>query len=144
MVNLISNQKVDYSNSIGIGGNFNFIYMDTITRTIQESLNKFSVNAITGQQMLITNAPNLGLSVIYLESSSNYELKFSVKLLARGLYFIGLTDLISQGIRGQNCTNAGFNITVTNTNKHFNLFQYALNYSPDALLQKSIYCFRVQ
>ena len=79
-----------------------------------------------------------------MENSDNYELKASVKLLSKGLFYFVVTDLGSQGIRGQNCTNAGFNMTVTNTNKNLHLFQNALGYSPDAILAKSIYCFRVQ
>ena len=62
----------------------------------------------------------------------------------KGLFYIGVTNLGSQGLVGKDCTNAGFSMTVTNTNKNINLFQYALNYTPDAMLQKSIYCFRVR
>ena len=59
-------------------------------------------------------------------------------------YVIGVNNLGSQGLSGKDCTNAGFEMTVTNTNKNINLFQYALNYTPDAMLQKSIYCLRVR
>ncbi len=67
-----------------------------------------------------------------------------IRLLSKGLFYIGVTDLVSSGLVGKNCTNAGFNMTVTNSNKNLNLFQYALGYVPDALLQKSIFCYRVQ
>lgn len=144
LINLISNQSVEYNNSLGVGGNFKTILMDTISKTIQESLNRFSCIVLTGQQKPIQNSPNSGLDIIYLETPTNYEFKMSIKLLAKGLFYIGVTDLGSQGLRGQNCTNAGFNMTVTNTNKNLHLFQYALGYTPDALLQKYIYCFRVQ
>ena len=140
----ISNQNIDYSNSINISGNFNTIYMDTITHAIQESFNRFSVSVLKGQQSPITNSPNLGINIFYFENPSNYQFQMSIKLLAKGLFYIGVTNLSSQGLVGKNCTNAGFNMTVTNSNKNINLFQYALGYTPDALLQKSIYCFRVQ
>lgn len=144
LINLISGQSVEYSNSLGISGNFKTFFMDTTNKTIQQSLNQFSCIVLTGQQKPIQNSPNSGLDITYLETSTNYEFKMSIKLLAKGLFYIGVTDLGSQGLRGQNCTNAGFNMTVTNTNKNLHLFQYALGYTPDALLEKYIYCFRVQ
>jgi len=140
----ISNQNIDYSNSVSIAGNFNTIYMDTVNHTMQESLNRFSVSVIKGQQSPITNSPNLGINIFYSETPTSYQFQMSIKLLAKGLFYIGVTNLSSQGLAGKNCTNAGFDMTVTNSNKNINLFQYALGYTPDALLQKSIYCFRVQ
>lgn len=143
LLNLISNQQVDYSNSVSIGGNITFGYMDTILQSGVDSYSKFEVVSKIGSYSQITNTPNKGINTFYLENSS-YELKLGIICKQKGLFVIGVTDLGSQGLRGQNCTNAGFNMTVINTNKHFNLFQYALNYYPDAMLQKSIYCFRVQ
>jgi hypothetical protein len=60
------------------------------------------------------------------------------------LFYTGVTNLGSNGIRGQDCTNAGFGMTVINSNKNLHLFQNAMGYAPDALLSKNIYCFRVQ
>ena len=71
LTNLISNQQVDYNNSVGIGGNFKTVYMDTINRTIQESLNRFSLNVIKGSKSIIGNSPNSGINIFYLEESSN-------------------------------------------------------------------------
>lgn len=144
LLNIITNQEVSYSNSTRISGNFKTSLMDTTDQRIKESLNKFSLATITGQIVPSANSPDAGVSIIYSENLFNYEFKMSIKLLSKGLFCLAVTNLGSQGIIGKGCTNAGFNMTVTNSNKNINLFEYALNYTPDAMLQKSIYCFRVQ
>jgi hypothetical protein len=144
LINSISNQQVDYSNSLGVVGNFKAIFMDTTNLIIQESLNKFSTYVFKGDQASIPNSPNSGLSIKYLEDSTTYEFIMSIKLLSKGLFYIGVTNLGSQGLQGKNCTNAGFNMTVINSNKNLHLFQYALGYPADSMLANNIYCFRVQ
>ena len=142
LLNATSNQLVDYSNSVGIGGTVSFIQMDTITHNSLDAYNRFELFLLKGTYTQIQNVPNNGINSNYLETSI-YEFKVGITLKQKGLYFFNSANLGSQGLKNQNCTNAGFNMTVTNSNKHFNLFQYALNYYPDALLEKSIYCFRV-
>jgi hypothetical protein len=143
LTSLISNQQVDYSNSTGIGGTFTFSNLDTINKTVQDALNKFQVFDVIGTTAIITNIPNSG-KVITFNETNLYQFKVGVILKNKGIFQLAVSDLSSNGLRGKDCTNAGFNMTVTNTNKNLNLFQYALGYTPDALLQKSIYCFRVQ
>jgi hypothetical protein len=144
LTSIISNQQVDYSNSLGISGNFNTLKMDTINKVSIEGLSNFKVVNLTGTSTAISNSPNLGVNIFFTEGANSYNAKFGLKLESKGLFYIGVTDLSSQGLRGQDCTNAGFNMTVINSNKNLNLFQYALGYSPDAMLAKYIYCFRVQ
>ncbi len=144
LINLISNQLVDYSNSVGIGGNFNTAKMDTISQLGVEGLNNFEIINYIGTTSPKSISPNSGVNIFYTENQSGYNFKLGIKLKFKGLFYIGVTNLASKGIIGKDCTNAGFSMTVTNTNKNLNLFQYALGYAPDALLQKSIYCFRVQ
>jgi hypothetical protein len=138
-----SNQNIDYSNSLGIGGTLTFGYMDTITHIGIDAYSKFATIPLVGTVSQITTVPEKGVNSKYQEGV-NYQFKLAIKLTQKGLYVLGVTDLGSQGIAGKDCTNAGFAMTVTNTNKNINLFQYALNYTPDAMLQKSIYCFKVQ
>ena len=143
LVNLISNQTVDYSNSVGIGGTITYGYMDTIAQIGIDAYSKFTTLPILGSITQILNSPEKGVNSNYLESNM-YVLKIAIKLKNKGLFVIGVGNLGSKGLIGKDCTNAGFSMTVTNTNKNLNLFQYAMGYAPDALLQKSIYCFRVQ
>lgn len=118
--------------------------MDTINRTAVEGLDNFELINFIGSATPISNSPNLGVNIFFAEQASVYHAKFGLKLKSKGLFYIGVTNLASKGIVGKSCTNAGFDMTVTNSNKNINFFQYALGYTPDALLQKSIYCFRVQ
>ncbi len=144
LMDLVGNYNFDYSNSVGISGNLNALKMDTINHVAVEGLNNFEVLNFIGSTTPISNSPNLGVNIFFVEQPSIYNAKFGLKLKSKGIFYIGVTNLASKGIQGKNCTNAGFDMTVTNSNKNFNLFQYALGYTPDALLQKTIYCFRVQ
>ena len=139
----ISNRNIDYSNSTGISGNVTFGRMDTVSKLVNNSFSHFEAIPIIGNVTSISANPEKGINAHYIESAL-YNFKVGIKLKQKGLYVIGVTDLACKGLAGKDCTNAGFNMTVTNSNKNINLFQYALGYTPDALLQKSIYCFRVQ
>ena len=143
LFNTISQKQVDYSNSVGIGGGIAFGYMDTVLQTGVDSYSKFQVIQKVGTFTQITTVPEKGISSLYSETS-NYSFKIGIICKQKGLFALGVSDLGSNGLNGQNCTNATFDMTVTNSNKNINLFQYALGYLPDALAQKTIYCFRVQ
>jgi hypothetical protein len=142
----VSLQNVDYSNSLGVGGNISTSQLDTVNNIVKYALDKFTVFDKIGTTTQLQNQSilNSGKNIFFYESPNFYEFKIGFILKEKGLYMLGINDLGSQGIAGKDCTNAGFSMTVTNTNKNLNLFQYALGYAPDALLQKSIYCFRVQ
>ncbi len=144
LINVLSQQQVDYSNSVGIKGSINFLILDTTQQILSKANSKFEAISSIGiflPSATIIEQDKLG---IYIVESLNYQFKIGIKLREKGLYCIGALNLGSNGLNGQNCTNATFDMTVTNSNKNINLFQYALGYLPDALLQKSIYCFRVQ
>ncbi|TAF95843.1 MAG: hypothetical protein EAZ47_02900 [Bacteroidetes bacterium] len=146
LTNLISNQQVTYSNSLGVGSTISTSILDTINKQVKDGLDKFTIFDIVGisSQLQNQNIINAGKNILFLESFNTYELKIGFILRQKGLFMLGISDLGSQGLRGQNCTNASFNMTVTNSNKNLNLFQYALGYPADSMLAKNIYCFRVQ
>jgi hypothetical protein len=143
LTNLISNQLVDYNNSVGVNGTLTFSNLDTLNRTVQDALNKFQILDFIGFTSSIQTVPNSGKMINFSEITT-YQIKIGIILKNKGIFQLAVSDLFSKGLSGKDCTNAGFNMTVTNSNKNLNLFQYALGYTPDALLQKSIYCFRVQ
>jgi hypothetical protein len=145
LTNLISNQQVDYSNSVGISGSLGFGLLDSVAKQNIPARDSFSTSIAVGKgsETSIVANRNALINVQYQEQSS-YDLKCLIVCKKKGLYMISLSDMISQGLAGKNCTNAGFSMTVINSNKHFNLFQNALGIPMDALGAKSSYCFRVQ
>ena len=145
LLNTISQKQVDYINSVGIRGGISFSIMDTSLQQIKCAFSKFEMITFIGSFLLnngILAEESIGIN--FIENTTNYQFKIGIKLKEKGLYQFGAFNLGSQGLKNQNCTNATFDMKVTNSNKNINLFQYALGYMPDALLQKSIYCFRVQ
>jgi hypothetical protein len=83
--------------------------------------------------------------ILYAELSSVYSFKAEMVAKAKGIYAVYISNLASKGIRGKNCTNAGFSNILTNSNKNINLFEYAMGQPPVSQFEiDRIYCFRVQ
>lgn len=143
LADLVTSQQVNYSNSAGIKGSIGFAKLDTSLRNFVDAYSNFIVLPVKGTFINSPNSPGSVIVSSYIESST-YEFKIAIVPRIKGIYLISVSNLYSRGLPGKNCTDAGFNMTVKNINKHFNLFQYALGYSADALLMKTGYCFRVQ
>ncbi|MEJ7822823.1 MAG: hypothetical protein WKF85_10905 [Chitinophagaceae bacterium] len=135
---------INYSNTIAIGGGIGIGYLDTITRTALPGRNYFDLVTVIGSLTESSVAPDQGPAFIYKETLDKYELKVGLICKQKGIYGLSVSNLKSPGIRGKNCTNADFSMTVTNPDKHISLYQYALGFLPDADGMKRIYCFRVQ
>jgi hypothetical protein len=141
----ITNSNIDYSNSSNIQGDLSVYLLDTITRLPVAGRDSFSIISITGSFTERTFNQNAGINFNYKEAQGFYEFKGGFICKKKGIYGIGVSDLLSNGIVGAQCKNANFNMTVTNTDKHLFLNQYALNVNPnDPELVKRGYAFRVQ
>ena len=136
---------IDYSNSVGIGGDVAISYLDTILRQAVPAKDSFSLLSITGSFLERAFNQSAGVNFNYEETSQNYSFKGALICNKKGIYGIGISDLSSNGLRGKKCTNAGFSLAVINTEKHLYLHQYALGVNiNDPYLQQKGYDFRVQ
>lgn len=143
LTNLISNQQVDYSNSVGIGGDIGIAFPDSALKQNKPAKDSFEYISITGKFVHRPINQNQGINTEYFEST-NYTFSGGIICKKKGVYAISVDDLISRGLKGKNCTNAGFNMTVTNSNKHINLYQSILGITLDQYSIDRIYCFRVE
>lgn len=141
--NINSSFLIDYSNSSGISGNFFTFRFDTLNRTVIGTASPFNFFAIQGQTTPIQNTAVSGITYSFKENST-YVLIIAVILKEKGLFYVGTGDCYSPGLPGKRCTEAGFSTKVTNTNKNFEIFEYALGYLADAIQQSKSFCFRVQ
>ncbi|MEO8769420.1 MAG: hypothetical protein ABI402_05030 [Ferruginibacter sp.] len=145
LVDQINNSSVNYSNSVGIQGDIGFGYLDTITHQPIAARDSFTIFSIKGSFSERPGNQNVGLNFNYFENAENYEFQAAFVCKKRGIYTIGVSDLLSEGLQGENCTNAGFNLSLANTNQHLYLHQYVLNVdTTDQELQQKVYDFRVQ
>lgn len=142
LLNAVTNKELNYSNSLGIGGTVTFSRLDTTLMLVKDAYDKFIVFPLEGNVVPINNTPNKGVFGYYFQNT-DYQFKIGIVVNQKGIYSLGFNDLSSQGLRGKDCTNAKFNMTVTNPNKHLDLFLYAIGYASDAYLAQHIYCFRV-
>ncbi len=116
-----------------------------ITRQPIAGRDSFSIISTTGSFTERTFNQNAGINFNYKQTQGFYEFSGSFICKKKGIYGIGVSDLLSNGIVGEQCKNANFSMTVTNTDKHLFLNQYALNVNPnDPELVKRGYAFRVQ
>lgn len=144
LTNLINNTLVDYSNAVAIGGGIGMGYLDTISRNAMPARNKFDFFAITGTIGESIVAPDQGPAFTYAENSTIYSFRCGIVCKQKGIFMFNVSDLKSPGLMGKNCTNAGFGMTVTNSDKHFSLYQYALGIAPESGTIQNGYCFRVE
>lgn len=135
---------VDYSNSVGIGEDVGIALLDTITHQPIPARDSFLTISVIGNFLERDFNKNQGINTMYAETAQNYQFIGGHICRKKGIYGISVSNLKSVGARGINCTNAGFSMSVTNSNKHINLYQFALNSNPDAYGLQRMYCFRVQ
>ncbi len=145
LVDLQSNQLIDYSGAKSIGGNLIFYKLDSINHTFIPSFDKFFIGAVNGSFNTNTSVPNKIINIVYSETASLYIFRVAIVPLERGIFALAIVDLGSQGIVGKNCTNAGFVNTLTNTDKNLQLFEAAIGRPPVSQYEIDRYfCFRVQ
>lgn len=136
---------INYSNSTGIGGNITIYKLDTILKQVEDAADKFDYHALKGELKTSDLKPSRIKDTYYEEVPSSYNLIVSITAKEKGIYAIFISDLLSRGISGENCTKANFVNTLTNTNKNVNLFQHAIGRPPASQYEiDRIYCFRVQ
>ncbi len=136
---------IDYSNSTGISGSNAFYELDTIQSKVIGAVSKLEFIPIIGVISDGNIVPAEQKSITYKESNTNYQFTLKVVLKSKGIYAFYISNLLSRGINGKNCTNAGFTNTLTNANKNLNLFQYAMNRPPASQFEiDRIYCFHVR
>ena len=143
LLNVISGQQINYSNSVGIGGDIGIAYPDSVTRQNKPAKDSFNYISFIGTFLPRPINQNQGINTKYLESS-DYQFRGGIICKRAGVYAISVDDLISQGLNGQNCTNATFNMLVTNTDKHTNIYESILGITLDQYSVDRIYCFKVQ
>ena len=143
LINNISNQQVEYSNSLGVGGNIGIALIDSTNRKFEIGTDSFNFESINGN---ITLGTNKVLNILFKETSILYILEIKLIAKTKGNYVIGVSDLSSQGIKNKDCTNAGFSMLVTNSNKHFDILANANipGVTIDAQRMATNYCFRVR
>lgn len=140
--NINSANTIDYSGSAGISGNLLTAKFDTVRREVLDSYSSFTINALLGSSIPIIDKPNKGVSFFYQENTL-YQLKLGIVLKERGIFILGLSDCLSAGLPGKRCSSAAFSMKVTNAEKNFGFYEYALGRPADSFAQDRGFCFRV-
>jgi len=139
-------KEVYYGNATPIGGNVIARVLDSVNHQLINAMDSFSVVSIVGSVEDVSGQSDQLKSLSFQETNDDYQLKILLILRKKGNYIINMSGFYCRGLKGENCTNAGFNNTITNTNKHLDLL---INTQiPGFVLDQTIidhsYCFRVQ
>lgn len=135
-------RQVNYSNSTGIQGYMAIFYLDSLLHGGKDSFSFFSTS---GKFIEQTGNQSSGINYSYTEKYNSYEFEGGIICRKKGIYTISIPGLLSRGIKGKNCTKAGFAITLTNNKKNLHLHEYFLKVdSTDPAIQKTVYDFRVE
>ena len=138
-----SNNSIDYSNNLGIGGSFSFIKIDSINHSIDKAIDSFAI--ITEKGITSINSTKY-LLVTYDKTSSNFLIRIKIIPKKIGSYYFGVNDLYCQGIIGKDCTNANFSNKIVANDKNLSILSNAQvsGVILDPYLTDRIFCFRVQ
>ena len=136
--------QVDYSNAVSIASGAIFYSLDSVQHQYIGGVSKFNLFSIYGSILPSTVTPQEHTDLIFQEQANNFFLKIGIIAKEKGIFALYISNGGSEGIIGKNCTNAAFDMTVTNSDKHVGLFQFAMQQTPDVEQQRKIYCFRVQ
>lgn len=136
--------NIDYSNSTGIGGDIGIVSIDTVNSTSKPARDSFQFIDLKGRFIERNFSADAGINLYYIETNSSYLFHGAVVCKKKGLYALSVGNLMSRGIRGKNCTNAGFSMTVTNSEKNLLWYENALNISLSQYSIDRMYCFRVE
>jgi hypothetical protein len=136
---------IDYSNSVGIGGNLTLYEMDSLARQLKDAAGKFEVIAASGSVSNNPDKPQRIKDFYFTEQSTFYHLRLKIIPKQNGLFVFFISNLGSRGIRGKNCSNANFDNTISNGNKNLTLFNFAMGRPPASQYEiDRMYCFRVE
>ena len=136
--------NIDYSNSTGIGGDLGIASLDSINNISKPAKDSFHFIDLKGRFIERNFNEDGGINFHYLETNSSYIFHGAIVCKKKGLYAISVDNLMSRGIQGENCTNASFAMTVTNTEKNLQWYENALNITlPQSSIDK-MYCFKVE
>lgn len=143
LIDAISNNQIDYSNNLGIGGTAALGLIDSINHQFVYACDSFTIKTEIG---LAAKQSNIVIITSYSETISDFSLVFKIIPLKKGNYQLSIQDLGCQGIRGKNCTNAGFRNKIIASNKNFQILTNAAipGVSLDQLRIDQSFCFRVQ
>jgi hypothetical protein len=130
---------------VGIVGNLTFFQFDTVLHEVIDAVNKFEFISRKGTIGPSPVNPNRFKDFYYQELNEYYAFQLDVVPKQKGIYAIYISNLLSNGLRGKDCTKASFSNTLNNSNKNIHLFEYAMNRPPASQYEiERIYCFRVQ
>ncbi len=133
---------VDFSNSVAIGGVIGMAYVDTILRIPVPGRSKFDFFPIHGTIGENSIAADQALTFTYSEQSSVYSFKGAIICKQKGIYILSVSDLKSPGIRGENCSNADFGMSLTNSEKNLDLYEFATGITLDTDGRKQGFALR--
>jgi hypothetical protein len=103
---------IDYSNSLGIGGNIIVYILDSVLHQVIEAVNDFDFKISIGA---IQNSaqPLRVKDIFYNEMPSTYSFSLNIITKQKGICALYISDLYSKDLQGKDCTNAGFSIHLT-------------------------------
>lgn len=84
LVNTISNQQIDYSNSVGIGGDIGIVFPDPVSLQNKPAKDSFDFISLNGNFIPRPINQNQGINTVYTEHANYYIFKGEIICKKRG------------------------------------------------------------
>jgi hypothetical protein len=143
LLNTSNGSFINYSDAVNIGGDIGFGIPDSLNMQNIPAKDSFTFISIKGRFIERINNQGQGINFEYIETDSNYVFEGKIVCNKKGYFAISVDDLKSSGIRGRNCTNASFDMTVTNTLRYQQQYERIFGITLSEASLKKIYCITV-
>lgn len=114
LVNVSTNQSIDYSNAENMATDIHIV-VPLIANPLSGAVDSFNFIAVTGALQTHLIIPHAAKSVLFTQINGNYVLTFKMVALKKGIYTIGMIDVENSR---KNCSTAYINVPISNADKH--------------------------
>jgi len=125
LTDINSNKLINYDNSTTIGSDLGIIKLVSNFPGQEDAVDNFNFFNVIGSIYNFKDIPrpNKFQQLNYAEDNGFYKLKIGLIPKQKGTFYLGIGDGLSTGRRNSRfCEVANFNVTINNSNQHFNYF----------------------
>jgi hypothetical protein len=136
----VTSGTINYNGSKGIEGSLEVYRIDTVHHRF--STDSFSVRFVP-LEGTFSSGSGTAQRFLFGEDPSAYQARVGLLISTPGIYVVHASDLISNGLQGQDCGSASFLLHVPQPAASIALFSQAMG-RPPAGGEDELYCFRVR
>lgn len=146
-IDAISGQEIDFSNAANLGVDITFYQFaedSNGAKYLNPAVKYFNYHLVKGRFLPDDRGSSYNLDYNFQESDSTYEFQLGIVPKSKGEFLISPYDVSNVYRKNARCPRAAFQITLTHTNQHLDIYN---DFRPGfelAYEKRLYYCFKVK